>query len=802
MPRLIETLLQDLRYAARVLARNPGFAAVVFATLALGIGGVSAILSLVDTVLVRPLPFREPARLAVLWETSRPRERERNVVGPYNFVRWRERTRSFDDLAAFQRFELNLVADGQPERVPGAVATGNLFSVLGVAPLLGRPLVAADSDPGATRVVVLGEGYWKRRFGSDPSVVGREVELNGRPAQIVGVMPESFQLPPGTALWLAIELDEELRNAGGRWMVAVGRLKPGVTLTQARDEMARLASDLEKENPAFDTGWGVNVQPLHADLVRDVRPALIVLLSAVALVLLIACANVANLQLARALAREREIALRGALGAGAGRLLRQLLTEAVVSAVAGGALGLLLGRWALRGIAALLPPEIPLLVEISLDGRVLAMTAAVALGSVLLFGLVPALQVVRPGLVQALRAGGSVRGAGRERLRLKNALVVAETALSIVLLAGAGLLVRSFWRLSSVDPGFQAESVLTAQISLPYREQQKVVAFYDQLLEQASRLPGVQQAAAISFMPFSAGSATNFRCLDRPAPPPGQDLVADVRFVTPGLFRAMGIPLHQGRDFAPGDREQAPDVVIVNETAARELWPGRSALGQRLAMEWNREIEAEVVGVVGDVRLRSLDSPARATLYWPQAQHGNSFMTVMVRGAGSPEGLAGSLRAIVAGLDAKLPLGPVRPLSEVVDDSLGSRRFLLVLTAAFASLALLLAGVGVYGVVSYGVARRTPEIGVRLALGAQRADVARLVLGDTLRLSTLGVSLGLLGAAASGRLLEGLLFGVRPWDPASYAAVALGTLAVAVGVAALPALRAARIDPAVALREE
>jgi putative ABC transport system permease protein len=802
MSRVIETLLQDVRYGVRVLARNPGFAAVVFATLALGIGGVSAILSLVDAVLLRPLPFREPARLAILWENNRLRQRERNVVGPYNFVRWRERNDSFEDLAAFARFEVNVVTEGEPERLAAGLATGNLFSLLGVTPLLGRPLVEGDSQPGAADVVVLAEGYWQRRFGASPSVVGKTVDVNGEPAQIVGVLPGSIQIPPDVALWVPITLDERLRNAGGRWLVGLGRLKGGVTLVQARDEMARLAEALEKENPEFDTGWGVNVQPLHSDLVRDVRPALVVLLSAVALVLLIACVNVANLLLARALSREREIALRGALGAGTGRLVRQLLTEATLAALAGGTLGLLLGQWALRGIVALLPPEIPLLVDVALNARVVAMTAAVALGSVFLFGLVPALQIVRPSLALALRSGGTVRGAGRERQRLKDALVVVETALSIVLLAGAGLLIRSFWRLSDVAPGFEPAGVLTAQVSLPYREAPRIVAFYDEALSRARQLPGVQAAGAMSWMPFSAGSATNFRCLDRPAPPPGQDLVADVRFITPGLFQTMGVPLHQGRDFGEADRAGAPDVVVVNETAARELWPGRSALGQRIGMEWYRDIEAEVVGVVGDVRLRGLDTPARATLYWPQAQHANSFMTVMVRGAGTPEALAGSLRTIVAELDPKLPLSQVRPLRDVVDDSLGSRRFLLVLTGAFASLALLLAGIGIYGVISYAVVRRTPEIGVRLALGAQRNDVVRMVIGDTLRLSALGVVLGLGAAAATGRLLQGLLFGVGPWDPGSYLAVALVALVVAAGVASLPAYRATRIDPAAALREE
>jgi putative ABC transport system permease protein len=802
MRRTIEALLQDLRHGARLLGRNPGFAAVVLATLALGIGGVSAIMSLVDAVLVRPLPFQDPKQLAILWENNRPRQRERNVVGPYNYVRWRERNRSFEDLAAFSRFEVNVAGKGEPERLMAGVATGNLFTVLGVAPLLGRPLVEADSQPGAAEVIVLAEGYWKRRYGADPSAVGETLEVNGRPRQIVGVLPGTVQIPPGAEFWIPLVVDEQFRNAGGRWMVGVGRLDRDVTWQQARDEMTRLAVDLEKENPAFDTGWGVNVQPMHADMVREVRPALVVLFVAVGLVLLIACANVANLLLARALVREREIALRSALGAGTGRLVRQLLTEAALAGLAGGALGLLLGRWALRGIVALLPPEIPLLVDVSLNPRVLLLTFVVAVGSALLFGLAPALQLVRPSLVQALRQGGTVRGASRARLRLKNALVVAETALAIVLLTGAGLLMRSFWRLSGVAPGFEPRGVLTAQVSLPYEEPARIVKFYEQAVDRLGRLPGVKAAGAISWLPFSPGSATDFRLLDRPAPPPGQEPVGDVRMVTPGLLRAMGIPLLQGRDFRDSDGEGAPDVVIVNQALVREYWPGQDPIGKRIFMEWNRNHDAEVVGVVGDVRLRTLDAPARATLYWSQAQIANSFMTLMVRGDAAPATLAPALRAVVAELDPKLPVSRVAPLSEVVETSLSSQRFLLVLTAAFASLALLLTGIGIYGVISYAVARRTPEIGVRLALGARGSDVARRIVGDTLRTSAIGVALGLAGAAATGRLLEGLLFGISAWDPYSYLSVALGALAVSAAVAAVPALRAASIDPAVALREE
>jgi putative ABC transport system permease protein len=796
----MDALFQDLRYAARLLARNPGFGAVMVLTLALGIGGVSAIASLVDAVLLRPLPFREPSRLALIWESKQGNDH--NVVGPYNFIRWRERSQSWEGgLAAFQRFEFNVVADDEPERLAAGIVTGNLFDLIGIAPVVGRPLTEADSAPGAPDVIVLSEGYWRRRFAADPRVVGRSLEFNGAPATIVGVVPASLQLPPDVAVWVPITLSDEFRTARGRWMIGLGRLKEGVTLAQARDEMQRLAADLGRENPDFNTGWSVNVQPLHADLVRDLRPAIVVLLVAVGLVLLIACTNVANLLLSRALAREREIALRGALGASRGRVLAQLLTESLLVAVLGGALGLLFGRWSLAGIVALLPPEVPLVVSVALNGRVLALTAAAALTSVLLFGLAPAVQLARPTLVEALRQGATVRGSGGARLRLKNGLIVGEVALSIALLTVAGLLLRSFLSLSRVDPGFRTEGVLTAQVNLPYRERAQILRFYDRTLAALEQSPGVRAVGAISWMPMTGGAATSFRALDRPKPPQGQAPVADVRFVTPGLFSAIGIPLRQGRGIVAGDREGASVVVVVNEAAARELWPGRSPLGQRIAMSWGSDLEAEVVGVVGDVRLSSLEKPARAALYWAQAQVPNSFMTLIVRSDGAFEPLGAAVRAAVAAVDPKIPVR-LRPFSEVVETSLASRRFLLLLTQAFAALAVLLAGIGIYGVVSYSVARRTSEIGVRLALGAGPGDVARLVLNGAARLGALGVACGLAGAAAGAALLRGLLFGVGPWDPWAYAAVGAVGLLLTIAVAALPARRASRVEPASALREE
>jgi putative ABC transport system permease protein len=587
-------------------------------------------------------------------------------------------------------------------------------------------------------------------------------------------------------------------------MIGVGRLKPGVSRAQAQDELARVSEGLVRENPDFNTGWSVNVQPMHADLVRDLRPALMVLLLAVATVLLIACVNVANLLLARAVAREREIALRAALGAGTLRLMRQLLAESLVIASLGGALGLGLAAAALRVVLAILPPEIPVVMDVSLSRRAVLLTVGAVLASALLSGLVPGLQLARPALVPALKEGGAVRSQGPGRRRLRSALVVGEVSLSIVLLAGASLLLRSFWKLGSVDPGFRAERVLTAQASLGarYEEPRRQVAFFEQATARLAALPGVESAGAISWMPFGAGSATSFRILERPAPPPGQEPGGDVRIVTPGTFRTLGVPVLRGRDFEPSDDAAGRKVVIVNEAMAREHWPDGDALGKRIGMSWGGEPEGEIVGVVGNVRLSSLDTPARATTYWPQAQVPNSFMTLLVKTTERPESVAAAVRKEVAAIDPELPLSKLLPLEQVAADSLASRRFLLTLVGVFASIALTLAMAGIYGVMSYSVAQRRGEVGVRVALGAQRKHLLRLVIGEGLALAAAGVGIGLAGASALTRTLRTLLFEVSPWDPAALAAVAALVLAVAVLATAAPARRAARVDPVSALRGE
>jgi predicted permease len=799
-------LLAHLRFALRALARRPGFAAVAVLTLAVGIGGTSAVFSVARGVLLRPLPFRDPDRLVLVYERNLVRDRPRNVVNPGNYLEWRDRNTSFEGIAAFGN-PGSTVQRGQdaPERLEGGAVTANFFDVLGVAPALGRAFTADDARPGAPEVVVLSDGFFRRRFDADASAVGHTLTVNGAPATVVGVMPPAMALPPGAEIWRVLREGEGgmQRGTRGRSLLAVARLKPGVDVGSARAEMATLAAATEKERPDFNTGWSASVFPLHADLVRDLRPAVLVLGGSVALLLLIACGNVANLLLARSLAREREMAVRRALGADRPRILGQLLVESLVLAAAGGGLGLLFAAWWARALAALLPPEARLLFPIGLDGTVVAVTSAVCVLSAMLSGLLPALHLARPDLQAALRQGSAGAGTTREKRRVARVVVSAEIALSVLLLAGAGLLLRSFWRLSSVDAGFRPEGVLSAHVPLTgptYAEGAAQARFFADVTERLAGAPGVRSAAAMSARPLSVGAATSFAALDRPAPPRGQEPTADVRFVTPGLFRTLGIALRHGRDFEARDTAGRPDVVIVNERAARDLWPGENPLGKRIGMQWGRAVEAEVVGVVADVRINSLDTAARAQLYWPQAQLPGGSMVLFARGEGAD--LAGALRAAVAASDPAVPVARVAMLDDLVGENLRRPRFTLVLLAALAGTAALLAALGLFGVLAYSVGQRLPEMGVRLALGATPADVARLVLGEGARLVAAGLAAGLSAALALAPFLRGLLYETGPRDPWPYATVVL--LVAVIGLAATwwPARRASRVAPAAALRAE
>ncbi len=798
---------QDLRYAFRTLLKRPGFALVAVATLALGIGANTAVFSVVEGVLLRPLPVKDPDGLVMVWE-SRGAGRNHNVVNPANYLAWRERSRSFSDFAACTSFGLNFADEGEPARLQAGIASGNFFETLGVSALIGRTLQDPDSAPNAPRVAVLSEGLWKDRYGADPKVLGRLVSIDGRPATVVGVMPARFALPPGARLWTALTLDERARRAGGRFLFSVARRKPGVSVAEARAEMEAIAARLQVEEKDRNAGWGVTVAPMHADLVRDIRPAAYVLSGAVGLVLLIACGNLANLLLARALRREREIAVRRALGASDARLVAQLLTESLLLAGAGALVGVGLASLLKDALLGIVPAQVQALLQIGINTRVLAFTLAASALSALAFGLVPALSLLQGTLAPALREGSVGTGTSRARRRLSRLLVCSEIALSVVLLVGAGVLLRSFERLSRVNTGFDPEGVLTLDVSLPsasYPEPARVAAFFVVASERLSRIPGVRAAGAISWrpLPVGGGSATRFWALDRPAPEPGRELTADIRIVTPGTFRALGVPLRRGRDFEAADGPGRTFAVIANERLARELWPGQDPLGKRVRMSWgNPSPEGEIVGVVGDVRLTSLEQESRATLYWHESQVPNNFMTFVVRQAGDPMQALPAARAALAGLDRAIPVASVSTLEQAVDESLRRPRFLLGLLGAFAVMAALLATIGLFGVLSYAVGQRVPELGLRLAIGATPRDVLRLVLGDGLRLAGAGIAAGLVGALTLSSVLGSLLFEVSPRDPVTLASTAVLVVATSLLAAMLPALRASRIDPARALRAE
>ena len=585
----MDSILRDLVLAARLLRRRAGFSALAITILAIAIGANSAIFSVVNAVLLRAPAFEEPERLVAVWERRISSPVDRNVVSAYNYTRWRERARSFTDLAAFSARALSLSGSGDPERLAAGATTGNLFAVLGVKAHAGRTLVDDDSRAGAPSVAVLSEGLWRRRFGGDPGIVGRSItpgwtsgHRGRRDAGVVPVSRRHRRLDP--------LMDDALRTARGRGLLVVGRLEPEATLAQAREEMKGLAADLVRENPDFNTDWSATVFPLHADLVRDVRPALVVLIGAVTLLLLVGCANVANLLLARAVSRAREVAIRSALGAGPGRLVRQLLTESVLLAALGGAAGLLLAAWVMKGLVAMLPEEIRLTTQVGLDPTVVAFTAGLSLASAIVFGLIPALHQARPALVPSLKEGGATRGASGGARRLKNALVVAEVALSLVLTAGTGLLLRSFWNLAHVDAGFRPQGVLTVPVNLPdgtYGEPERQTAFMRDAVARLAHIPGAVSAGAISVLPMSrGGSATRFYVMDRPVPARGEEPRGDIRIVTPGLLATMGLPLLAGRDFSDRDTAGRPTALIVNRSVAQQFWPGQDPIGKRIRMSW------------------------------------------------------------------------------------------------------------------------------------------------------------------------------------------------------------------------
>jgi predicted permease len=797
------SILQDLRYAFRTLVRTPGFALVAVLTLALGIGANTAIFTVVNTLLLKPLPYANPDRLVMVWQDFRARGGPADEwATPGNYVDWSNQKDLFEQVAVISGWRPVFTGGTEAESLPGEQVTHEYFSVLGINPVLGRTFRSEDGVLKAPRVAIISEGLWKRRFGGDPSVVGRLVPLSGDPHEIVGVIPAGFRpIVASTAeIWRPRQMDMANPSRGAITLRAVARLKDGLPLERAQTAASALAKQLEALHPQHNEKVGFILEPLQDRVVGDFKEGLLALLGAVAFVLLIACANIAKLLLARGSARGRELGIRLALGAGRGRVIRQLLTESLFLAVIGGAAGMMLGVWAVDALVAIAPANAPRVGEIRLDLTVFAYAAGLTVLTGLIFGLAPALQSSR-GVTHSLKDGarGGAAAGGRT---LRNGLIVAEVALALVLLTGGGLLLQTFVRLQKTDLGFNPDKVLVGGVNpprIPYDTMEKHRAFYDQTLEKISALPGVERAAIASVLPLSGDSDTSFEIEGRPAPRTASETpVTWYRLVSAGYFDALGMKLVRGKAFAP--REPAPSVV-VNETMAAKFFPGEDALGRRIRFgpkgPW-----LTIVGVVADAKPRGA---AKSTLvetfvpYWQQTEPG---MVAILRTASNPSNLTMPLRQAIASIDRNVPVTGITTLSAMVSDSIGQPRFFAMLAAAFAALALVLAAIGIYGVMAYSVARRTTEIGVRVALGATPMEVFRLIVGDGLKVTAAGVALGIGGSMLMAKGLTTLLFDVSPWDPLTFGTTAGILLATAVAACMVPASRATRVDPMVALRSE
>jgi len=796
-------LWQDLRYGARMLLKQPGFTLVAVFTLALGIGANSAIFSVVNAVLLRPLPFKEPERLVKIWE-NKP-DMVQGTTSIPNLEDWREQNDVFTGVAAYQFGSFSLPGREYPERIFGSTVSANFFELVGVAPQAGRVFREGEDRAGAHRVAVISARLWQRNFGADPEIVGKEVMLDGENHTVIGVMPAHFRFPSRLVeVWVPlVPTPDEIADRADHKFLALGRLKPGVTFDQAQEQMRAIARRIETQYPDVQARRSVLLIPLHEETVRFVRPALRALMGAVGFVLLIACVNVANLLLARAAGRRREIAIRMALGAGRFRLLRQLLTESLILSALGGALGLLLAKWGVTALLSVFADSLPRAGEIGLDGRVAGFTLLISLLTGIVFGLPPALQSAGAELQTALKESGAA-GAGPQRYWLRGALVVLEVAASLVLLAGAGLLIRSFVRLQQADVGLRPEHVLTMGVALPpakYATPQATVTFYEQLLERVAALPGVESAGVISVLPLQqTGFNDGFNIEGRDPYPPGHAPIAERRAVSPDYFRALGVPLIAGRFFNAQDQANSTRVAIVNRTLAREYLADQNPIGKRI--RWLNDDWMTIVGVVGDVKQSGLTQPSRPEIHHPFTQYPRGGMSLVVRGASDPMSLIASARGAAQALDPSLPVFNVKTMETVIADSVSGNRMNALLLGLFAALALALAMLGVYGVMSYTVEQNTREIGVRMALGAEPRDVMRLVIGQGLSLTATGLVVGMIAAFALTRLMEALLFGVSATDPLTLIAAPVLLAIVALLACYVPARRATKVDPLVALRCE
>jgi putative ABC transport system permease protein len=813
--RWIDTVRQDLRYGFRLLWQKPGFTVMAVLALALGIGANTAIFSVVNGVLLRPLPYAQPDRLALIWTAATDNRTQEGSSSYPDIADWRAENHVFEDVASFRGIGFNLTGVGEPERIDGAYVSANFFSLLRVSPRLGRSFRPEEDRPGGERVVLLSHGLWQRRFGGDPKIVGQILTLNGQGFNVVGVLPPDFSFPfaiQKAELWSTIALEAgNLQERGARTTAVLARLKPGITPAQAQADLDTISERLAVQSSDTNATRRAYLVELQEQLVGKIRPALWVLLGAVGFVLLIGCSNVANLLLARAAARQKEIAIRLALGASRGRVVRQLLTESALLAALACIVGLLLAAWVLDLLIALGPSDLPNLNAIQIDGRVLGFTLLVSLATALIFGLAPALKATRPELTGTLKDGGRGATAGPGRQRLRGLLVVSEMALALILLISAGLLLKSFRRLTNVQPGFDPANVLSLRFSLPqnkYKEDFQRIAFVEQVLERVRALPGVKSAAFVTPAPFSGNNlSSNFSIVGRPAPPPDKEPLAWLRGATPDYFRTLGIPLIKGRQFTERDQKGGTGVAIINEALARRYWPDQDPIGQRLTkvgvgVDDNEPTEWEIVGVVGDVHHIGLDVEPKPELYVPHRQQAWGWGHLVVRTASDPLGLANTIRQQVQAVDSQQAVSNVEPLTHAIAGTVARPRFYMLLLGIFAAVGLTLTVIGIYGVLSYAVTERTHEIGIRMALGAQTTDILRLVLRQGMAFALGGIVIGLTGAFAATRVLASLLYGVNASDPATFLNVSLLAAFVALVACYIPARRATRVDSMHALRYE
>jgi putative ABC transport system permease protein len=805
---MIASIVQDLRYGARMLARSPGFTALATLALALGIGANTAVFSVVNAVLLRPLPFPDPARIMLLNENNLAKGWTTFSVAPANFLDWRAEARSFERIAAFRSRSLNYTGGEVPEMLRGFAVTEGFFETLGGAPLRGRGLQGEDFEPGHDRVILLTHAFWERAFAADPGALGRILTLGGEGYTVIGVLPADFRFGGReNALFVPWAIGAgERTNRGGHFHNVIARLKRGISVDQAQNEMAAIARRLAEAYPATNRGWGIAVRPMQEVVVGNVRRMLLVMLGAVGFVLLIACVNVANMLLARALARGREISIRTALGAGRRRIFQQLLTEGLLLALTGAALGVVLAQWGTKSLLAADPGILPRASGAGLDMTVLGFTLSLALLTGLAFGLVPALAATRANLHETLKEGGRTGTSGVLRQRLRSSLVVAEVALALVLLVGAGLLIRSFARLQSVDPGFRTDKTLTLFAVLPrakYPDPARVAAFFEEARERMAALAGVESAALTSIVPLSGSDEIYSIAFEgRPQVAPSEQPSANYFAVSPGYFRTMGISVLAGRDFDARDRAGTPRVAIISESLARRHYPNENPVGQRIRIGRNASLVREIVGVVGDVKLYGLADRNTPQVYEAFAQFPEPGMGFVLRSSVDPLSLAAAARNQVQAIDPEQPVIAVQSLEKILTEAVARPRFHTLLLGSFAGVALVLAAAGLYGVMSYTVAQRTQEIGIRIALGAGRAGVLGLVLRQGLTLVAAGVALGLAGAATLTRVMETMLFEIEPRDAQTFAAVPVVLLLIAFVAVLVPARRASRVDPIEALRHE